>query len=151
MAMLGEDIERVRDSYRRLQPVSDAVGRHFYETLFALAPGARALFATDIDTQSRKLMDMIDAVVRQLDQPEKWLAACRELGARHAEYGAREEHYDAVGTALLQSLRAALGEVFTPAVEAAWAQVYGEMAEIMIAAAEYTDETQDASAPPTPH
>lgn len=149
--MLREDIERVRDSYRQLQPVSDAVGRHFYETLFALAPGARALFAIDIDTQARKLMDMIDAVVRQLDQPEQWLAACRELGARHAEYGAREEHYDAVGTALLQSLRAALGETFTPAVEAAWAQVYGEMAENMIAASDYADPAEDATAPLTPH
>lgn len=132
--MQANDIEHVRASYRRLGPLSADVGRLFYETLFTAAPAARALFSTDIETQARKLMDTLTAVVAHLDDPHHLLDNCRELGIRHAAYGAQEEHYDAVGTALLQTLRVALGEEFTPAVEAAWAQIYGEMAEAMIAA-----------------
>lgn len=57
-----------------------------------------------------------------------------ELGARHAASGICETDYDDVGVAFLTTLRAELGDAYTPAVEQAWASAYGEMAEAMIAA-----------------
>lgn len=132
--MDNEQIHLVRDSYARFAPRAREVGAEFYRSLFALNPEARALFTGDMDMQAQKLMDMIGAVVAALDQPEYLLDSCRALGARHASYGVVEEHYDDVGTALLKTLQAGLGEHYTEEVEAAWASVYGEMAETMIAA-----------------
>lgn len=132
--MDNEQIRTVRDSYARFAPRAREVGAEFYRSLFALNPEARALFTGDMDMQAQKLMDMIGAVVAALDQPGQLLDSCRALGARHASYGVVEDHYDDVGTALLKTLHAGLGEHYTEDVEAAWATVYGEMAETMIAA-----------------
>ena len=127
-------IQLVRSSYARFAPNARALGAEFYRCLFAINPEARALFTGDMDAQAQKLMDMIGAVVSALDQPDRLLDTCHALGARHAQYGVREEDYDDVGTALLQTLHAGLGDHYTDEVEAAWATVYGEMAETMIGA-----------------
>ena len=43
----------------------------------------------------------------------------------------QDAHYDTVGAALLLTLSQGLGEGFTPAVRAAWTEVYGVMAKVM--------------------
>ncbi len=53
------------------------------------------------------------------------------LGARHVGYGVREEHNVTVGTALLWTLNAGLGEKFTPDVREAWTAAYGLLADVM--------------------
>jgi len=131
-----EHIALVRRSHALFAPRADAVGADFYRHLFELDPQARALFTGDMQAQARKLMEMIGAVVSLLDQPERLMASCRALGARHAGYGVQESHYDDVGTALLKTLHAGLGDAYTEDVEDAWAMVYGEMAEHMIAGAQ---------------
>ena len=59
------------------------------------------------------------------------VAVLRNLGARHVGYGVREEHYVTVGTALLWTLSAGLGEKFTPEVREAWTAAYGLLADVM--------------------
>jgi hemoglobin-like flavoprotein len=56
------------------------------------------------------------------------------LGWRHAGYGVVDADYQTVGGALLKTLQG-LGSDFTPAVDAAWTEVYGILAGTMIAAA----------------
>ena len=57
--------------------------------------------------------------------------AVRQLGARHANYGVRDEHYATVGSALLWTLEQGLGDKFTPAVHDAWLTVYELLAGVM--------------------
>lgn len=130
--MTPEAIERVRASFQILQQDLGAAGALFYRHLFELAPQARGLFPPDLEMQADKLMAMLAAIVAGLDQPGRLEALFADMGRRHVGYGAREEHYDAVGAALLRSLHEALGAAWSPEVEDAWAQVYGEMAEAMI-------------------
>jgi hemoglobin-like flavoprotein len=108
--------------------------RDFYATLFRLDPASRDLFSGDMEAQGEKLMAMLVAIIEGLDDPEGLLAVYADMGHRHAGYGVTEDHYDAVGMALLNSLRASLGDRFSADVEEAWASVYGEIAEAMIAA-----------------
>jgi hemoglobin-like flavoprotein len=129
-----QQIERVRASYAHFAPRAEAMGTVFYRFLFEINPQTRSLFTGDMNTQARKLMEMIQAVVENLDHPDQLLASCRTLGARHAGYGVQESHYDDVGTALLKTLHSGLGQHYTDEVEEAWAAVYGEMAETMMAA-----------------
>ena len=131
--MRAEDIGLVRHSHAQLRDTA-AFGRRFYALLFELQPQARLLFPADMEAQVRKLTDMVDAIVRGLDRPEELRATFTALGQRHAGYGVGEADYDDVGAALFKSLRETLGDAFTPEVEQAWGAVYGDMAEIMIAA-----------------
>ncbi len=131
--MTPEQIDRVRASFALIAPRADAVGQAFYATLFRLSPAARTLFPADITPQAHKLMDMLGTIVRGLDRPQQLQALFRDLGRRHVGYGVTEEQYDAVGAALLMALREALGDAFDEELECAWATVYADLAETMIA------------------
>lgn len=133
--MTDDDIARVRASFAVLAPRAQPACLAFYRHLFALAPDCRALFGDDLDGQARKLAGMLDALVERLDDPACWTAQCRALGERHVDYGATEDHYDAVGAALLRMLREGLGEAWDEATAAAWSTLYGELAETMMDAA----------------
>ena len=131
--MTPRQIQLVRDTFAAVAADAPAFTAAFYAQLFELDPSLRALFPPVLDEQGRKLAAMLAAVVRGLGDPDL-PAQYRRLGERHAAYGVREEHYDLVGTALLQTLHATLGERYDEQVEAAWATLYGEIAETMIAA-----------------
>ena len=53
------------------------------------------------------------------------------LGRRHAGYGALPEHFPAVGVSLIATLRHFAGDAWSPQAEAAWAAVYGVVADTM--------------------
>jgi hemoglobin-like flavoprotein len=74
---------------------------------------------------------MLDQAVRSLCQLEKIVPLLRDLGLRHKKYGVRQEHYFIVGTTLLDTLRAKLGDDFTPALKEAWTIVYSLVANTM--------------------
>ncbi|HEY6941006.1 globin domain-containing protein [Dokdonella sp.] len=130
--MHDDDIQRVRESYAALGD-PDELGRRFYATLFRLRPDTRRLFPVDLDAQVRKLVDMLASIVRGLDAPDRLAQEFAGLGRRHVGYGVREDDYDDVGAALLIALHEQFGEAFTPELEHAWAAVYGDLAEAMIA------------------
>ena len=69
-----------------------------------------------------------------IDVP-KLVPVLEKLGQGHAGYGVRDEHYDTVGAAFLWTLEQGLGAAFTPAVKAAWVEVYGVVATTMKRAA----------------
>lgn len=115
--------------------MADGAARLFYGRLFALDPSLRRMFRGDMDEQGRKLMATLSFVVDKLGRLPELLPAVQSLGRRHAAYGVRDEHYAEVATALLWTLEQALGEAFTPAVRAAWAEAYDTLAGAMQGAA----------------
>jgi hemoglobin-like flavoprotein len=133
--MNPEQIRRVRDSFAKISPRAQELGAAFYDTLFRINPASRVLFPADMASQTRKLTDMLASIVDGLDDSEAVHRMFEELGRRHIGYGVEESHYDDVGAALLQALRGALQDDFTDEVEEAWATIYGDLAETMIAAA----------------
>src|SRR5262245_3501489 len=107
----------------------------FYHHLFAADPSLLPLFTGPLEEQGKKLMQMLDVAVGTLNDLETLVLMLQRLAKRHVAYGVKEVHYHTAGAALLKTLAEALGEAFTPAVSEAWAEVYGVMAAIMIAAA----------------
>lgn len=101
--------------------------------LFRLRRDARMLFPADLEAQVRKLADMLGWIVRGLHEPARLTREFAGLGRRHVGYGVREDDYDDVGAALLMALHERFGEAFTLELEQAWASVYGDLAEAMIA------------------
>jgi hemoglobin-like flavoprotein len=110
----------VQRSWRAVHLVGDTAAELFYGKLFSIAPELRPMFRSDLRDQGRNLTAMISVAVHSLARPEKVALALRQLGARHAAYGVRDEHYSMVGAALLWMLEETLGEAFTPEVEDAW-------------------------------
>lgn len=138
-------VTRVQQSWALVQPIAREAAALFYQNLFDAHPGLRRLFRSDMEQQGAKLMFMIGAAVRQLDDVDTLLPVLAGLGRRHGSYGVMPAHYDMVGQALLKTLSQGLGDAFTPEVERAWAEVYGVIASTMIeASAEATTEANAA-------
>jgi hemoglobin-like flavoprotein len=124
-------IQLVQDSFKSVAPIADEAAALFYSRLFELDPQLRHLFKGDAKEQGRKLMTMIGAAVRGLNNLAALVPAVESLGRRHVGYGVRPSHYETVGAALLWTLRQGLGAGFTPQVEAAWTQIYTLLANTM--------------------
>jgi hemoglobin-like flavoprotein len=75
-------------------------------------------------------------IVGGLKDPVRFERQVRTLGERHAGYGARPEHYDAVGAVLLATFADQLGDAFTAELHDAWAAAYAAIAALMIDAQE---------------
>jgi hemoglobin-like flavoprotein len=133
--MNPHDIHLIRHSFNLVQPHAARTAQQFYENLFAADPGLRELFRTDIRHQGERLMTMLAAAIRVLDDPYTLHAALRLLGRRHVGYGVQPAHYATVGAALIKTLRDGLGDAFTVEVHDAWAAMYGIVSRTMMEAA----------------
>ena len=74
---------------------------------------------------------MVDA----LDDLPSLLPSVVALAERHVGYGVRDDHYAAVGAALIAMLHGKLGPRFDAETKAAWGAAYRFLAETMIGAA----------------
>jgi len=122
--MTPRQIELVQNSFKLVAPIIESATAMFYDRLFQLDPSLRHMFRNSREEQARKLAHVLTVVVKGLNRPEQILGAVQELGRRHQGYGVRPEHYQTVGTALLWTLQAGLGEAFTPDVCEAWTSAY---------------------------
>lgn len=129
--MNAHQIFLVRQSFALVEPRGLQAGALFYDKLFERDPSVSRLFRTDMAAQSRRLFQMIGDAVALLDHPEQLDAVLSVLGVRHVTYGVRDDHYEAVGGALLDTLAASLAEAFTPAVREAWADFYARVSRVM--------------------
>lgn len=133
--MLPEQIALVQESFKKVQPIAIQAADLFYGRLFEIAREVRTLFPDDLAEQKQKLMAMLGTAVVNLHKLDTIVPAVQELGRRHAGYGVTADQYKPVGEALIWTLDKGLGEAFTPAVKAAWLEVYTTLADTMNAAA----------------
>jgi len=133
--MTPEQVQLVRLSFTKVMAVKMDAARRFYERLFTLAPEVRPMFADDIESQARKLMDTLAIAIGSLRDPAMLNRILDGLATRHAAYGVRDEHYDKVGEALIWTLEKSLGDDFTPQIKSAWISLYAAIAAQMRAAA----------------
>ena len=129
--MDSRQIRLVQESFSKVAPIAEQAAAMFYARLFELDPALTKLFKGDMKQQGRKLMAMIGAAVRGLDDLEKLVPVVQQLGARHAGYGVKDKDYGTVGSALLWTLEKGLRDAFTNEVRAAWTAVYGLLAQTM--------------------
>lgn len=133
--MTPQQITIVRHSFNLVAPIADQAATLFYGILFQTDPSLRRLFKGDMHEQGAKLMQMIGAAVKLLDQPQTLMPVLRNLGARHGGYGVQPAHYATVGGALLLTLEQGLGDAFDAPTRAAWTAMYGVVSSTMIEAA----------------
>ncbi|WP_454278858.1 globin family protein [Sphingomonas sp. Marseille-Q8236] len=132
--LTAHQIDLIQDSFAEVLPITDAAASEFYRRLFQLAPETRPLFRKDMAEQGRKLFLTLATVVDALDRLDSIIPVAQELALRHVGYGAKPHHYQAVGSALIETLRGGLGPAFDHETEAAWAAAYTILADTMLAA-----------------
>ncbi|MBG9390527.1 globin family protein [Caenimonas aquaedulcis] len=130
--MTPQQIELVQKTFAQVKPIAGDAAALFYARLFELDPSLRALFRKDMAVQGQMLMAMIGSAVASLRDLPRVVPVLRDMGARHAGYGVRDEHYATVGSALLWTLERGLGDAFTPEVSQAWAAAYAILSQTMI-------------------
>ena len=122
----------VQESWEKVKPIQATAAELFYGKLFELDPSLKPMFAdSNMEEQGKKLMQMIGAAVKGLDTLGELVPTVQALGRRHVGYGVKEEHYETVGAALLDTLDKGLGDEFTPETEEAWTITYTTLATVM--------------------
>ena len=112
----------------------EVVGGLFYNRLFEIMPSVKPMFRkTPMPEQSKKLLTMLSYVIGKLHKLEEIMDEVTKLARRHTQYGVKDEHYAAVGTALLWTLEQGLGELWNATLAAAWTEIYGILAGAMMA------------------
>lgn len=132
-------VRLIRESYAVVEPHSDEVAKFFYGTLFSIAPHTRELFAANMEVQRSRLLRALVHVIQMVDKPDELLPFLQQLGRDHRKFGVVTQHYEAVGTALLASIKRYAGDSWTDQVERAWAEAYTVMASAMTEAAAADD------------
>lgn len=130
-------VRLIKESWAEVEPQVAEVSRYFYGLLFTIAPGTRDLFPINLDAGHSRLLRAIVYVVQTIDKPDELVPFLRQLGRDHRKFGVQSQHYEALGTALLASVKHHLREdQWTPEVERAWAEAYTIAARCMQEAAE---------------
>jgi hemoglobin-like flavoprotein len=130
--MTPEQLDTVGRTAAAVEDDADRFARAFYDHLFSNWPAVRALFPDDLSEQRAKLVDEVVFLAEVASDFDGFAVRTRELGARHARYGVRADHYAAVESALLAALSSVLADRFTPEVSTAWRRLYGILAETML-------------------
>lgn len=127
--------ELVMSTFAMVAPIAEKAAEIFYAKLFELDPALKPLFKGDMTEQGKKLMTMLAAAVKGLNDLDSLIPVVQDLGKRHVGYGVEDSHYDTVGAALLSTLEVGLGEAWNDEVKEAWTAVYTVLASVMKEAA----------------
>lgn len=133
--MTPEQKVLVQASFEKVKPIADQAAILFYDDLFQRDSKLRFLFKNDMAEQRRKLMQMIETAVTNLDNWDAISKPVRDLGRRHVDYGVKPSDYETVGAALIATLEKGLGDDFTPDVKQAWIACYTAITAEMLGAA----------------
>jgi NAD(P)H-flavin reductase/hemoglobin-like flavoprotein len=129
-------IMSIRETFAIVAAAGEEPAGYFYGRLFIAHPQLRDMFPPAMDVQRDRLLKALVRIVEGLTSPEDLVMYLSQLGRDHRKYSVAPEMYDAVGQALIATLRAFAGPAFTPAAEEAWVQAYQAASGLMIRAAE---------------
>ncbi|OOL32299.1 oxidoreductase [Rhodococcus rhodochrous] len=116
----------------------DEISELFYRTLFAAVPALRTDLFNRANqhsrTQQQALASSVAAFATLLvtEQPTDIDAIMARIAAKHASLGVQAAHYEIVRTHLFAAIAEVLGDAVTPAVAAAWDEVYTLMANSLV-------------------
>jgi NAD(P)H-flavin reductase/hemoglobin-like flavoprotein len=139
------DTAALKASWGKVAAAGDDVPLYFYSHLFLSHPEVRSMFPIQMSAQRDKLWAALGAVVSNVNEIDKVIPLLEQLGRDHRRFAVITEHYAAVGASLLVTLKKFLGPSWTPDLADTWAEAYGLVAKVMVAAAEQHEDIAPAS------
>lgn len=161
-------IDSVKQSWTLVERLgSEVVAELFYKNLFKIAPTTKELFPIAVRNRHRdwasreeedekdpvnspalrklfaKVLDAVGTAVAGLQDMTSLVPHLTALGMRHVNYNTNPEHFVYGGQALLVTLQAGLGELYTQDVEIAWKLVYDFVSASIITGLKMAREKQE--------
>ena len=136
------NIEMLKSTWADMSQAGDEAPLYFYSHLFITHPELREMFPVSMASQRDKLFGALGHIVSNVEKLDSDTGFIEELGRDHRRFAVEPEHYSAVGSSLLATLKQFLGSQWTESVAADWSAAYGQIAKIMVIAAE--DAADDA-------
>ncbi|NNF77020.1 MAG: hemin receptor [Rhizobiales bacterium] len=131
--MTPKQVELLRNSWQHIGTFADHAAQLFYARLFEIAPEIQDLFKfTDMPAQRQKLLIALNLAVINAHSLNTVAPQLEAIGRRHASYGVKNSHYEAVGQALVWTLEQDLGSAFIDDVRNAWTDFYTLVANTMM-------------------
>lgn len=132
--MTPSQILLVKKSWRRVREIDPLLlAQTFYDKLFTIHPTLRNLFHTDMESQYRKFLDTFNLVILRIDNLDSINQEIHSLAGKHVEYGARPEHYLAMGSTFIDTLKECLEDGWNTETETAWKQCFELLSAKMLA------------------
>jgi nitric oxide dioxygenase len=131
--------QQTKDTVKATAPVLAAHGydiiKHFYRSLLSAHPELKNVFNMrhqERGQQQEALARAVYAYAANIEDPSCLSAVLEGIANKHASLGVKPEQYPIVGEYLLGSIKAVLGDAATEDIISAWAQAYGNLADILM-------------------
>jgi len=123
----------LRESLDALLDRGTEMSKAFFDALFDTHPDFRESFAlVDLPGQHTAFLAALKYVANHYEQRAALERNLRELGARHAGYGMRPDHFADFGACLLDTMAQFAGPAWTLEVDLAWRTAFEHVAEMMV-------------------
>ncbi|KAK6916516.1 Globin, partial [Dillenia turbinata] len=142
-AFTEEQESLVVKSWNVMKHNAGELGFKFFLKIFEIAPSAKKLFSFLRDSnipleQNPKLkahaisvflMTCESAVqLRKAGKVTVRESNLRDLGTTHFKYGVADEHFEVTKYALLETIKEAVPEMWSPEMKSAWGEAYDQLA-----------------------
>jgi hemoglobin-like flavoprotein len=131
--------QKTKDTVKATAPVLAQrwydIIRHFYPRMFKAHPELKNMFNMshqERGQQQQALARAVYAYAANIEDPQSLEAVLRGIAHKHVSLGVRPEQYPIVGEHLLASIKEVLGDAASDEIIAAWAQAYGNLADILM-------------------
>jgi nitric oxide dioxygenase len=131
--------QKTKDTVKATAPVLALHGydiiKHFYRSMLSAHPELKNVFNMrhqERGQQQEALARAVYAYAANIDDPSSLNSVLEGIANKHASLGVRPEQYPIVGEHLLGSIKAVLGDAATDDIISAWAQAYGNLADILM-------------------
>lgn len=132
-------IQIIKATVPALQIHANDITKHFYPLLFSEYPEVVPFFNQTNQgkgTQPKALANAVVAYGANIDELGNLSDAVSKIVQKHVSLDIQPDQYDAVGSCLLQSIKAVLGDAATNEVIEAWGKAYAQLAKILMEAEE---------------
>ena len=130
-----QHIDTVKSTIPLLESAGTAITKHFYQRMFEHNPELKDIFNMSHQKtggQPVALFNAIAAYAKHIETPEVLMGAVERIAQKHTSFNIQPPQYSIIGHHLIETLRELAGDAFTPAVEEAWGEAYGVLANIFI-------------------
>lgn len=131
--------QQTKDIVKATAPVLAAHGydiiEHFYRSMLGAHPELKNVFNMrhqERGQQQEALARAVYAYAANIEDPSSLAALLEGIANKHASLDVRPEQYPIVGEHLLASIKAVLGDAAGADIISAWAQAYGNLADILM-------------------
>src|SRR5690606_31338403 len=135
MALPKHVIDIVKSTAPILEVHGVTITSVFYKNMFSNHPELLNIFNHANQSQGRQqtaLANMVYMAAKNIDRLEELLPAVTQVAYKHRGLGVKPEHYPIVGKHLLEAIKEVLGDSATDEIINAWAEAYGEIAQVFI-------------------